>query len=125
MNHPLKNSTSTHYGDTINDMEKILSVAAMIGFCEGNNFKYKDRLGKKSLLNGLILQVVELWYKGRDKELKQFKEEHLEQVKRSDLAKIKTYEDYLSVLKVLAHRGHAKLTVSHAYDIEGIVWDKV
>jgi len=124
MNHPLKNaSAKSYYGNTIDDIEKKLSVGAMIGATEFSIFKYKARLGKKSLLKGLLLQVVELWYKGRPKELEKFKEDHLEEVKRSDLEKIKTYEDYLEVLKMLAHRGHAKLVVSHALEMEGIVHD--
>jgi len=43
--------------------------------------------------------------------------------KESDIKKIKVYKAYLDELKVLLHKGHAKLTVSHAFEIEGIVYE--
>ena len=55
MKHPLVNSDSTHY-DTQKDsaiaqLEQRLSVAAMMGFCEGSIFKYEYRKHHKGQLS--------------------------------------------------------------------------
>ena len=51
-----------------------------------------------------------------------YRAEHKGQ-KESDLEKIADYERYFDVIKNLLHRGHKKLTVSHALEIEGIKYD--
>ena len=47
MRHPLKNNNSKHYDNNgtsaIDELEKILSVSAMMGYAEGNIFKYEFR----------------------------------------------------------------------------------
>jgi len=57
MKHPLVNSDSKHYNNnghqTIYDLEQVLTIREMIGFCKGNIFKYKSRLGKKEGSNDL------------------------------------------------------------------------
>ena len=96
MRHPLKNNNSKHYDNNgksaINELEKKLSVSAMMGFVEGNCFKYE------------------------------FRKDHKGQ-KASDEEKIKTYKAYGDVLKYLLHKGHKGLTVSHALELEGIVYE--
>ena len=73
--HPLINKEASHYdtGKTsaIEELEKVLTVTEMIGFCKANIFKYQYRLDEKGQ-------------------------------KQSDLAKIKTYENYLALLESLS-----------------------
>lgn len=53
MLHPLINKVdSAHYDredgrSAIEELEKQLTIREMIGFCEGNIFKYKFRMGEK------------------------------------------------------------------------------
>jgi len=94
--HPLINNDSKHYDakgtPAILELEKKLSVAAMMGAVEFNLFKYE------------------------------YRKEHKGQ-RGSDEKKIATYQAYGDVLKDLVHKGHAKLTVNHAYHIEGISYE--
>jgi len=85
--HPLINKESSHYdtGKTsaIEELEKVLTVTEMIGFCKANIFKYQYRLDEKGQ-------------------------------KESDLQKIKTYEDYLTLLLRLDDAGYFLDTVAIA-----------
>jgi hypothetical protein len=49
--HPLINKESAHYDtektSAIEEMEKLLTVTEMIGFCKGNIFKYQYRAEHK------------------------------------------------------------------------------
>lgn len=87
--HPLINKSSLHYdtGKTsaIEELEKVLTVTEMIGFCKGNIFKYQYRLEEKGQ-------------------------------KESDLAKIKTYKAYLSLLEQLDDAGYFMDTVALALE---------
>ena len=125
MKHPLHtHGKQARYGDSIFEAEKVQSVGSMIGFCEMNIKKYKERLGKKSHIHGIVFRVIEDMFKCDPKSYQEFLDVHMEEVKESDKNKIETYVLYLDILKIMAHRGHAKLTVSHAFDLENIVHDR-
>jgi len=85
--HPLINKESSHYdtGKTsaIEELEKVLTVTEMIGFCKANIFKYQYRLENKGQ-------------------------------KESDIKKIHTYENYLSLLEDLSDSGYYDDEVSLA-----------
>jgi len=85
--HPLINKESSHYdtGKTsaIEELEKVLTVTEMIGFCKANIFKYRYRLEEKGQ-------------------------------KDSDIKKIRTYENYLSLLEELSDSGYYDDEVSLA-----------
>jgi len=85
--HPLINKESAHYdtGKTsaIEELEKVLTVTEMIGFCKANIFKYQYRLEEKGQ-------------------------------KESDIKKIRTYENYLSLLEELSDSGYYDDEVSLA-----------
>ena len=59
--HPLINKNSAHYdtGKTsaIEELEKLLTVTEMIGFCKGNIFKYKYRLEEKGQKESDIAKI--------------------------------------------------------------------
>ena len=92
----------------------------MVHVCEFEIFKYKSRLGKKSLIKGLIMQVIELYYINRQEQLEQFKQDHLNEVMSSDLEKIETWKNYKDMLVPLLHKGHKNMTVRFALEQEGI-----
>ena len=128
MQHPLLNESSTHYNNSngINEIynrEQITSVASMMGFVVEVIAKYETRLGKKSLINGSIKEVMDLYFIHRPEMYEFFIEEHKEEVRQSDLKKIATYKAYREVLKDLLHKGYKLHTVSHAMSLEGISFD--
>ena len=127
--HPLKNKTlSPHYDvegkkSNIEIMESEMSVAAMVGFIEGNIYKYESRLGRKSHISGSIKEVLDLYYVNRPEQYESFKKDHLHSVMMSDLKKIETYKAYKDVLVLLLHKGYAKSVVSYAFKQEGICFE--
>ena len=127
MKHALLNNDSSHYDTkdepSIYKMEKETSVASMMGFVDGNIAKYKDRLGEKSHIKGIIKEVLDIYYRNRPEMYEQFIKDHKEEVRQSDLRKIATYEAYGDVLKGLLHKGYKKDTVSFAIELEGIVYE--
>ena len=130
MKHPIIDTTSksTYYNnkDGVNEIfirEQITSVASMMGFVVEVIAKYETRLGKKSLINGSIKEVMDLYFIHRPEMYEFFIEEHKQEVKQSDLKKIATYKAYGEALKDLLHKGYKNHTVSHAYELEGISFD--
>jgi aminopeptidase C len=87
--HPLINKESPHYDtektSAIEELEKVLTVTEMIGFCKGNIFKC------------------------------QYRAEHKGQ-RESDIKKIETYENYLSLLLRLDNAGYFLDTVAMAFE---------
>ena len=88
MRHPLLNKSSTHYSQdgksAIKELEKLLSVDQMIGFCRASIFKYEFR-----------------------KDLKGQKD--------SDLVKIETYKNYLTVLETCSYSARSVKLVSEYF----------
>ena len=60
--HPLINADSPHYDgqDTsaIEELEKILTVTEMMGFCKANIFKYEWRLDKKGQMDQDLKKII-------------------------------------------------------------------
>ena len=124
MTHPLHiHGKSSRYGDSIKKLEAKYSTAAMVAACEFSIDKYEERLGKKSNIGGILKEVLDLYFINRPEQYAIFQQDHLNEIRVSDLKKIDTYKAYKDSLTPLLHKGHAKLTVSHAYDIEGIKYD--
>jgi len=124
MTHPLhKYGKSARYGNSISDLEKRTSTAAMVAACEFSIDKYKERLGKKSHINGIIKEALDAYFTNRPEQYESFKNDHLNEVMESDIKKIDTYQCYKESLVPLLHKGYAKLCVSHALDIEGVKYE--
>lgn len=95
MIHPLLNSeTSAHYDaqsiPSIYDLEKEMDLIEMLGWCKGNLFKYRRRLGRKATISHFVNDM--------------HKKMHLHEVREKDLKKINTYEDYKAFLVDLGNR---------------------
>jgi len=110
MTHPLFNSDSEHYsGRDIQDLEYNLSVIKMLGWIEGNLFKYNRRLGKRSYLKKFVSY--------------EHKKTHLEEIRQKDLKKIKTFKEYEAVITQLIDIGYVETTVGKAFAQENIKYE--
>lgn len=127
MRHPLLNDSSSHYeakGEpSIFRLERESSVQASMGWAENNVKKYQERLGEKSHISGMIKEVLDAYFINRPEQYEQFIKDHKEEVRQSDLKKIATYKAYSDVLIPLLHKGYKYQTVSHALELEGIVYE--
>lgn len=124
MTHPLHiHGKTSRYGDSIKNTERKYSVSAMMGACEFSIDKYKERLGKKSHINGIIKEALDMYFTHRPEMYESFMQDHLNEIMVSDEKKIETYKAYSDVLEQLLHKGYKTHTVSHALEMEGIVYD--
>jgi len=122
--HPLHtHGKHARYGNSIAELERKYSTASMVGACEFSIDKYKERLGKKSHITGIIKEALDAYFVNRPEQYESFKQDHLSEVMESDIKKIETFKAYKDSLTPLLHKGHAKLCVSHAYQLEGIVYE--
>ena len=126
MKHPLLNSDSSHYdGDEpeIYKMERVRTIGYMLDATQFNIDKYKSRLGEKSHIKGILKQVLNLYYIHRPEQYEQFKKDHIEEIRQSDLKKIGTYRDYRTLLKRLEARYGRLMVIRDALDLEGIFFE--
>jgi len=124
MKHPLHlHGKQARYGNSISRLEQKYSTASMVAACEFSIDKYQERLGKKSHISGIIKEALDAYFVNRPEQYELFRIDHLTEVEKSDKKKIETYKAYKDSLVPLLHNGHAKLTVSHAYQLESIEYD--
>ena len=125
MKHPLLNPESKNHYDSkkasIYEYEKIETVSGMIAVCTFEIFKYKARLGKKSLIKGMIEGIIKKHLNGLNPKMAyDFIDSHKKEIEQSDLVKIDTWDEYRTLLEALHAKGHGEETVYSALYIEGI-----